>query len=532
MSLVTFQNGAIVLFVILSYKYVIYPLMLSPLRHIPGPLKYKLSSIFTLNDQRTEQRNVKLSEMHDKFGPVVQLSPFEVSFNSIDMLKFIYIKKNLPKSTFYKQFTNYSESNAFSTLETKPHLQRKKLMVKLYSKSSVLSKSSQQHLNNKINQVVKFVEKNLSKSFDSYDLFNAMAMDVVTYYEVGPKFTTDLINDEKERSIIKSFRASSSMWFYTTLMPKLWDYAAGKEVAQLACQSSQWAKKIFDDSYKSLVDNYELHETDNESTIKKLFDSGLPQKKIASELFDHVAAGHETTGTSMAYATWELSRPCKQYLQKEIYAEMCQAFGSIPQASIDLEKLDKLPLLSAVITEVTRLHAAIPGSEPRIINEKTEIQLPDNSKVTLPVGTIVSVQPWSVHRDASVFPDPNKFVPERWLKQHDETEEQFNERTKVMKSCIFTFGQGNRMCLGMHVALLEMKLAIAQLYWKFTSRISDEWCKHVEAGDSDVLMGYSTFKGKPKSEMSDIELMSMADSYTSRPIHDECWLVWDRIKSN
>jgi unspecific monooxygenase len=145
--------------------------------------------------------------------------------------------------------------------------------------------------------------------------------------------------------------------------------------------------------------------------------------------------------------------------------------------------------------------------------------------VDLPEGTVVSVQPWTIHNDAAIFARPEIFKPERWLKQENETDSEFKQRFQGMRNRLFTFGHGNRMCLGMNIAMIEMKLTIAQLYWRFNSQISRTWC--TKLSEDPAVMGYSTFDlKKSKRELTDVELMSMADSYTSRPMFDECWLEW------
>lgn len=504
--------------IIASFYLVIYPFVLNPLSALPGPFLYKISSIFVLNDQRIESRNEKLNQWHREFGPVIQIGPNEVSLASVDYMKQIYVKQNMPKTSFYSQFTNFGELNAFSIIDTDRHLKRKRMMAKLYTKSSVFAHDSQAHINTKVQNLLSFVSSSVDAPMDVYQMFNSLAMDVVTYYELGSKFTTNLLLDLKQRKIIEAFRASSSMWFYTTLLPSLWSWAADKKTATLSGQCRDWAKSKFLEAYEDLVQN---GDTGEPSLVRTLYVNGVTKWAIGSEVFDHVAAGHETTGASLTYCTWELSRPMNQYIQQKLYDEMVQNFGETPLGYLPLDVVDKLPYVEAVILETTRLHAAIPGSEPRSVVKEFVVDV-NGAKFTIPKGTTVSVQPWSLHTDPTVFARPESFIPERWLKQGDETDESFKQRLQLMKSSLFTFGQGNRMCLGMHLAMTEMKLCIAQLYWRFQSKISPQWCKNLT--EKPPMMG--NVHGS-KASLTDVEMMSMADSYTSRPIFDECWLEWN-----
>ncbi|CAM9024090.1 unnamed protein product [Wickerhamomyces anomalus] len=510
----------------LTFRIIIYPFFLNPLHKIPGPTLYKISSLFTLNDHRVEKRIVKVDTLHQKYGSVVQVAPNEVSLSHVSSLKKIYIDRNLPKSQFYGQFQNFDELNSFSMLDSGVHIKRKRLMAKLYSKTSVFMNSSQVHINDRVNNVLEFVGSHVGDGIDVYELFNSLAMDVVTFFEFGSKFSTNLILDLDQREIIKSFRASSSMWFYTTFFPSLWDYAATKETKTLSDGCREWIRAKFLEAYDDFLEN---GSNDDINMIKSLYDSQMVNKfGIGSELFDHTAAGHETTGTSLTYCCWELSRPANQYIQERIAQEMNEHFIKDDDV-IELEKLDKLPYLDAVIMETIRLHAAIPGFEPRVVDSREfKVELSDGTQVELPGGTIVSVQPYTIHRDPKIFLEPNQFIPERWLPGKGESDDEYKSRIKLMRSMIFTFGQGNRMCLGMNLAMMEMKLCIGQLYWKFNSCISGDWCKDILTTKADAIMGYSSFHGKSKAELNDVELMSMADSYTSRPIFDECWLVWNK----
>lgn len=290
---------------VLTYKFILYPFFLNPLHSIPGPLLYKITDLFALNDQRIESRNVKVHRLHQKYGSVVQLSPHEISLSTLSSLKKIYIKENFPKTSFYAQFQNFGAVNAFSTLPSVEHIKRKRLMAKLYSKSAVFSQKSQQHINTKVNNLLKFVSGTMGKSIDVYELFNSLAMDVVTFYEFGSKFSTNLLLDLEARDIIKAFRASSSMWFYTTLAPQFWNMAADKQTAKRSVECREWVRSKFLEAYESMLEEG----GDDGSVIKTLYEKRIDKMAIGSELFDHTAAGHETTGTSLAYCCWELSRP-------------------------------------------------------------------------------------------------------------------------------------------------------------------------------------------------------------------------------
>jgi cytochrome P450 len=106
-----------------------------------------------------------------------------------------------------------------------------------------------------------------------------------------------------------------------------------------------------------------------------------------------------------------------------------------------LRPIDKLPYLNAVINESLRVYPAIPMSEPRVIRESNkEVSI---YGVRIPSGTICSMQPYTENRIPEVFPDPEKFDPDRWMIPKD------SEQYKAMNRMMWSFSSGGRMCIGL-----------------------------------------------------------------------------------
>jgi len=85
----------------------------------------------------------------------------------------------------------------------------------------------------------------------------------------------------------------------------------------------------------------------------------------------------------------------------------------------------------------------------------------------LPPGTDVATQAWSMHRNASVFPSPDSFAPERWLKAE-------GEELKQMSAHMMPFGLGSRVCIGQNVAQMMMRMVLASLVRNFNIRTALE----------------------------------------------------------
>ncbi|KAJ0412945.1 cytochrome P450 [Aspergillus carlsbadensis] len=118
-----------------------------------------------------------------------------------------------------------------------------------------------------------------------------------------------------------------------------------------------------------------------------------------------------------------------------------------------------------------RLYPAIPGPLPREVP-------PDGIHVgnyVLPGGTIVSSSLVSLHYKPTIFPEPERFKPERWL----------GEARADLVEWWNPFSRGPRSCLGRQIAWHELTTFIALLFWRFDLELyqSDErnlqWTDHM-----------------------------------------------------
>lgn len=96
----------------------IYGLFFAPLSEIPGPRLTAVTRLWLMYHEFKGDRTIQIDTLHSRYGPVVRVSPDEVSFNNHEGLKEIYgIKSTFSKSTFYDLFVYYNERNTFTSLE-------------------------------------------------------------------------------------------------------------------------------------------------------------------------------------------------------------------------------------------------------------------------------------------------------------------------------------------------------------------------------------------------------------------------------
>lgn len=148
-------------------------------------------------------------------------------------------------------------------------------------------------------------------------------------------------------------------------------------------------------------------------------------------------AGSETTATHLSGAVWHLLKnPDKlECLQKEIRA----AFDTSDEITFSsVNKMERLPYLTAVTQESFRCYPSVPSILPRVTNKEGNVI----AGKFVPGNTTVGVHQWSAYRSEQNFYKPEQFLPERWLP--DAPEAFANDQRDVLQP----FHIGPRGCLG------------------------------------------------------------------------------------
>jgi cytochrome P450 len=167
----------------------------------------------------------------------------------------------------------------------------------------------------------------------------------------------------------------------------------------------------------------------------------MADAELRDELLTLLMAGHETTATALA---WTMHRILTEPgVQARVRREVVAA---APSGRLALDALGDLTYLDAVIRETLRLNPVIPDVM-RLLRRPTEI-----AGRELPAGVAVAPNIYAAHRRPETWPDPERFLPERFLGKRPNPYE------------YFPFGGGMRRCLGMAFALLEMKVVLATLF--------------------------------------------------------------------
>jgi cytochrome P450 len=155
---------------------------------------------------------------------------------------------------------------------------------------------------------------------------------------------------------------------------------------------------------------------------------------VVDELLALLVAGQETTAGTLAWAAERLCRDAA--LQGRLRAAFADERDEDYVDAFISELLRTRPVLQWSVRQLTR-------------------SLPLGSWL-LPESTVVAVSIYLVHHDRDVFPDSDRFLPDRFLGAQPSRARSF-----------VAFGGGTRRCLGGRLALLEIKTVLAQLLRRF-----------------------------------------------------------------
>ncbi|WP_013320740.1 cytochrome P450 [Gloeothece verrucosa] len=165
--------------------------------------------------------------------------------------------------------------------------------------------------------------------------------------------------------------------------------------------------------------------------------------ELRDELMTMLIAGHETTASILTWALYWI-----HYLP-EVGDKLRFELSSVEDKS-NLAHICKLPYLNAVCSETLRIYPVAPLTFPRILKSDMELL-----GYKFAANTVLAPCIYLLHHREDLYPQPDQFKPERFL-----------ERQYSLYEYI-PFGGGNRRCIGMALALLEMKLVLATLLQRF-----------------------------------------------------------------
>jgi cytochrome P450 len=182
--------------------------------------------------------------------------------------------------------------------------------------------------------------------------------------------------------------------------------------------------------------------------------SRLSDRELRDQVMTLLFAGHDTTTSTVAFLFYELARNPDELAP--LIAERDEAVGDrAPSAG---ELVSGLPRLEMAVDETLRMYP------PAWIGPRRSVEPFELCGVRVPGGVLVNYCSWASHHLAAVFPEPERFRPERFTPE---------AKAALPKGAYVPFGGGSRTCIGMRFGQLEIKAIAASILRRFTLELAE-----------------------------------------------------------
>ncbi|XP_030046653.1 cytochrome P450 2U1-like [Microcaecilia unicolor] len=321
----------------------------------------------------------------------------------------------------------------------------------------------------KVNEEFKYVKAEMLKhgkgSVNPFPIIGNAVSNIICSISFGKRF--DYENKEFKTLLYLSFRGLevcyNGLVLLVNLLPWLYYFPFGpfSEQRQIVNDIKAFLGRIIAEHKETLdpenlrdfIDMYLLHIEEEKRTNNK---SSFNEDYLLFVLADLFLAGTDTTTNTLLWSLLYMS--LYPDVQEKVQAEIDAVIGRQKQPSLTDKAL--MPFTEATIMEIQRITPVVPFAIPHMSSETTVFQ-----GYTIPKGSIIIANLWSVHRDPNIWEKPDDFNPNRFL----------DAAGQILKTEAFIpFGIGRRVCMGEQLAKMEVFLMFVNLLQTFTFRLSDE----------------------------------------------------------
>ncbi|XP_037026215.1 probable cytochrome P450 6g2 [Bradysia coprophila] len=187
-------------------------------------------------------------------------------------------------------------------------------------------------------------------------------------------------------------------------------------------------------------------------------------------------AGFETSSSTMEFVCYLIAKHPE--VQAKMRKEIREALKKHGKMTYELIAND-LPYMGAAIKETLRLYPILPFLDRVCMVPRSDegYSLEPFSSFKVPSGMPVYVPIYNMQRDPEYFPEPEKFIPERFFSENEKSND-----------CYAPFGVGPRSCIGERFALMQMKVALMSLLSSFRMEFTADTPKTLDLEADTVLL--------------------------------------------
>ncbi|MCH9736888.1 MAG: cytochrome P450 [Actinomycetia bacterium] len=177
----------------------------------------------------------------------------------------------------------------------------------------------------------------------------------------------------------------------------------------------------------------------------------LDKLSIRHQMITFLAAGYETTSGTLMWTVYHLLK--NPDVLAKCYAEVDEVLGDDLSVLPTTTQIPKLQYVQQCLKESLRIWPIFSGFQVRALADEVL-----GGKYRIKKGQAIHILTPQLHRDVSIYPDPEKYDPNRFQPEREASRPQW---------AWLPFGNGQRACIGRHFALYESQLLLGLILQRF-----------------------------------------------------------------
>ncbi|XP_059620429.1 probable cytochrome P450 4aa1 [Phlebotomus argentipes] len=379
----------------------------------------------------------------------VTIVPAFIVLDPQDLQTILSSRKHTGKTFFYKLLHNFLGNGLITSSGDKWSVHRKLIQPSFHL--NILEKfigtfnDSSQCLLDKFQAV--------EGEINITDFVNNCVLDILNEAVLGvPVFRKDKDMEKspfRQGKVVMPYRVTRP-WLLLNWVYKMTDTAAS-ELNQ---------KKQLDNFTRKMIQiRREAKKSGNLSERKCLLDylidisdqvPEFTEEDIINEACTFMLAGQDSVGAAVAFSFFMLAQ--NPECQRKCIEEIDSIFDGDTRAPT-MRDLREMRYLEQCIKETLRLYPSVPLLARRL---GEDVRIGEHNLVA---GSHIFIVPYAIHRLPYIYPDPEKFDPDRFLPEEVEKRNPY---------AFLPFSAGPRNCIGHKFAILEMKTVISKILRHFT----------------------------------------------------------------
>ena len=315
-----------------------------------------------------------------------------------------------------------------------------------------------------MNLLDKTVKRNGQVVIDTKDIFGRLAADTISKAILG--FHGNSITDGNSNALsmaqnihedFSSFSGTMKMMIFIPFWPTLFKIFGFKI----------FRNSIHDFFEKHVKDEITKREseknTDYGDMIQQIINSKQnkscidfnDEELVAAQFFVMLGAGWDTASDLMQKCSWELAM--NQGVQSDLIREIDEVSMALDGESITYEVLKGLKFLDMVVLETLRKWSAVHVTM-RHCTKDTTMNFDGDKSIQFKRGDTIYIPIRMIHHDPQFFENPLEFNPHRFSQEN---------KHKINPAVFIPFGGGPRLCIGMKMLVIKVKLLFFNILRKY-----------------------------------------------------------------